>query len=186
MKIDVRIPYEPGGKLGWDYNRIMMETPHDWVLFLDHDVLLSTNQNWYHICQKAIEQYPQAGLFTCMTNKKHKYGSHEPDSPQTDVINNHRDFAKIVWSKHKDEYIEIEKSSGFFMLCNKKAWKEVGGFPGKAMFGEDLSYSKRLKTRGFSIKLIRGLYVYHDRHRDESLIDGLETTKEVRFREQGK
>jgi len=54
MFIDVRIPWEPGKKLGYAINRTM-ETVRGNVLILDHDVFLSLNPHWYQICENAIE-----------------------------------------------------------------------------------------------------------------------------------
>jgi hypothetical protein len=87
VKIDVRIPFEPGGKLGEDYNRIMRETPHDWVLLLDHDVILSVNPIWYWICQQAIQNYC-FGMATCYTNAPHSTGQQWPE-PAGDCVADH-------------------------------------------------------------------------------------------------
>jgi GT2 family glycosyltransferase len=181
MKIDVRIPYEPDGKLGWDYNRIMMETPHDWVLFLDHDVFLALNPNWYHICQQVVENEPKVGVFTCKTNAHHSdTGQCDPDSPSTDCLFEHQEYSKSVFDKYKFTCSPVSKVSGFFMLVSKKAWKEVGGFPGKAMFKEDWDFTRTVKKAGYKLMIINGLYVYHMKKRVGTWIDGLDTTKEVK------
>ena len=181
MKIDVRIPYEPGGKLGWDYNRIMMETPHDWVLFLDHDVFLALNPNWYHICQKVMQNHPSVGVFTCKTNAKHSNtGQQDVDAPGSDSIAEHQEYAKVVWDKNNYSCTPVSKISGFFMLVSKKAWKDAGGFPGKAMFKEDWDFTRKVKNAGYKLMIINGLYVYHMKKRVGTWIEGLDTTKEVK------
>lgn len=183
-KIDVRIPYEPGGRLGWDYNRVMEETPHRWVLFLDHDVLL-LNPNWYHICQRATES--GAGLITCKTNARHQgTGQQAIGAPQDDRMEVHQQFAKTLWAKHKMLVTSIPKASGFFMLVSKSAWEAVGGFPAKGMFREDWGFSQRLVGSGYRIACLEGLYVYHLKKRIGSWVRGEETAKEVMIRERGK
>ena len=68
MYIDVRIPWEPGRRLGYACNR-MMKTVEDWVLILDWDVLL-LNVNWYDMCLKAIEKVGHnAGLISFLTKR---------------------------------------------------------------------------------------------------------------------
>jgi GT2 family glycosyltransferase len=181
QKIDVRIPYEPGGKLGWDYNRIMMETPHNWVLFLDHDVFLALNPNWYHICQQVIENQPNVGVFTCKTNAHHSNtGQQEVNAPGTDNIFEHLEYSRKIWNEKQYTCSDIEKTSGFFMLVNKKAWKKAEGFPGKAMFKEDWDFSRKVKNAGYRLVLIEGLYVYHMKKRVGSFIEGMDTTKEIK------
>ena len=180
-KIDVRIPYEPGGKLGADYNRIMRETPHDWVLFLDHDVFLCLNPNWYHICQHVIDAEQNVGIFTCKTNAHHSNtGQQEPNSPEGDSISEHFLFSKKVWDTYGYSCSDITKISGFFMLVNKQAWKKAGGFPGREMFKEDWDFSRRVSKAGYRLMLINGLYVYHMKKRYGTFIEGIKTTKEVK------
>jgi GT2 family glycosyltransferase len=186
-KIDVRIPYEPGGKLGEDYNRIMKETPHNWVLFLDHDIFLSLNPNWYYICQHAIEKEPNVGVFTCKTNAHHSNtGQQDPEAPKGADLFEHLDYSRKVWEKNKYHCSPIDKISGFFMLVNKQAWGKANGFPGKAMFKEDWDFSRKVKKAGYKLAIIDGLYVYHMKKRIGSFIDGLDTTKEIKAKRDAK
>lgn len=187
QKIDVRIPYEPGGKLGEDYNRIMKETSHNWVLFLDHDVFLSLNPNWYHICQQVIENEKKVGMFTCKTNAHHSNtGQQDPDAPKDSDLLQHLEFSKKVWGENQYSCSKIDKISGFFMLVNKKAWEKAGGFPGKAMFKEDWDFSRKVKKAGYELKIINGLYVYHMKKRVGTFIDGEDTTKEIKRKRDAK
>lgn len=181
QKIDVRIPYEPGGKLGEDYNRIMNETQHDWVLFLDHDIFLSLNPNWYHICQQVIENENNVGMFTCKTNAHHSNtGQQEQDAPKNADLFGHQEFANKIWNTNQYSCSDIGKISGFFMLVNKQAWEKAGRFPGKAMFKEDWNFSRKVKKAGYQLKIIDGLYVYHMKKRTGTFIEGLDTTKEIK------
>lgn len=180
VSIDIRIPFIPGAKLGMAYNQIMSETKCEWVLFLDHDVFLC-NPHWYHLCERAIEQFPETGLFTCWTNHIGKTGQKNTDAPKSDSIGEHRAFARQIFEKYNEAVTEIDKASGMFLLINRSAWSKVGGFPGVEIFKEDWIFSRRLIKAGLKIRRIDGLYVYHLRDRDEgSWIEGVKTTKELR------
>lgn len=186
MKIDVRIPYEPGGRLGWDYNRIMEETPHDWVLFLDHDVLLALNPHWYYLCQQTIKHH-RFGLATCWTNVNHRGTGQYWELPEGNyTIADHQEIARGIFNEYGESVTEIDKASGFFMLVNKYAWSKVGGFPGKGMFREDWTFCKRLRSKQWPILRMDGLYVYHMRKRIDSWIPGEIITKDIKRMEMGK
>lgn len=181
QKIDCRIPFEPGGQLGADYNRIMNETVYEWVLFVDHDIFLASNPHWYLLCQKAIENYPGAGLFTCWTNNLGRTMQRDPHSPQGHDLQDHIEHARSMFETYQYSCTQIDKASGMFLLISKNAWTKVGGFPGVGIFKEDWDFSRRLTRAGFPIYRIDGLYVYHLRDRKRgSWIEGQETTKEIR------
>lgn len=184
-KIDVRVPYEPGGQLGRDYNRIMEETNYQWVLFLDHDIFLC-NPHWYHICQKAIETHPKAGMFSCWTNNLGNTPQRHPQAPVSDCLDAHRHFARYLWNTHQYNNTSIDKCSGMLMLVNKVAWGRAGGFPAEGLFKEDWTFTKRLLKAGFLVFRIDGLYVYHMRDRKSgSWIEGHKTSKELRDERMG-
>jgi len=180
QKIDVRIPFESGGKLGVDCNRIMKETVHDWVLFLDHDVFLC-NPHWYLLCQKAIDSKPKAGMFSCWTNNLGRTMQRNDEAPKGNNLSDHIDFSRLIFDKHLHGVTQIDKCSGFFMLINKSAWAQAGGFPGVGFFKEDWDFSKRLTQAGYKIYRIDGLYIYHQRDREiGSWIDTEKTSKDYR------
>jgi len=180
VKIDVRIPYEPGAKLGEEYNRIMAETAYDWVLFLDHDIYLC-NPHWYLLCQKAITQDPNAGLFTCWTNKIGNTMQKDLTCPSSTDIIDHTLHARNIFDKYQYSITRIDKASGMFLLINKDKWKKVGGFPGLGIFQEDWKFTKKMNKMGISLYRIDGLYVFHRRDRKTgSWIKDEKTTKEIR------
>lgn len=189
-KIDVRIAYEPGGQLGADYNRIFRETPHEWVLLLDHDVLL-LNPHWYTIAQECIRQNPRAGIFTCWTNNignpAQRWGGSLQLSamPATDSIAEHRALARGIFEGFgcTSTVIDGSKCSGMLLLIRKAAWTAVGGFPGVGMFREDWTFGRKVQGRGYEVRRMDGLYVYHVRDRSEGTwIPGVDTSKEIRDR----
>jgi GT2 family glycosyltransferase len=183
-KIDVRIAYEPGGQLGADYNRIFNETPHEWVLLLDHDVLL-LNPHWYTIAQECIRQNPRAGIFTCWTNNIGNPAQRFGAADEGDSVGAHRRVARAVFEGFGTQTTVIDgaKCSGMLLLIRKAAWVKVGGFPGVGMFREDWTFGRKVQGAGFEVRRMDGLYVYHVRDRSEGTwIPGVDTSKEIRDR----
>jgi len=165
-KIDVRIAYEPGARIGQDYNRIMRETPHEWVLFLDHDVLL-LHPSWYAVCQRAIRDHPDGGLFTCYTNNIGCKHQKAPGAPTGDSIRAHRTHARKLWEANGYRCTENSKHliGGMFMLTSRTAWRASGGFPEDGFFGVDNWYHRQVMQAGLKCYRIDGLYCYHIRDR---------------------
>ena len=158
--LETKIPYVSSGALGEEYNRLMSEAKTDWVLFLDHDVLLC-NPHWYQICKKAIEQFPDAGMFTCYTNAiSCKYQKTKAPSSKASIWE-HLKFGEEVFNKGGFWCTPVGVISGFFMLVSKKAWEDVGGFPANGFFKEDRGFSGRLLKKKYRIMRMNGLYVYH-------------------------
>lgn len=161
--IDIRIPYEPGKQLGSAYNRAM-ETVEDWVLFLDHDVLL-LNPNWYNACLAAIETVGHdAGWITCVTNRIGcRRQKSVPPGDHDDIVK-HLAYAKQLWNVHgnklEQEIGTQSPFSGFFILTHKKAWQDVGGFK-DGFTTVDNDYHKRLHQAGYALYVMPGIYVYH-------------------------
>lgn len=163
-KFITHIPYVPGGQLGKEYNRILEKTDSDWILFLDHDVLLC-NPHWYRICENAINSLPDAGMFTCYTNaiscQYQKVGQVLPTKGANSSVMDHLKLSEELYNEFGDSYTKVGQISGFFMLISRKAWEDVGGFPGEGFYKEDRNFSGRLLRKGYGIYRLDGLYVYH-------------------------
>lgn len=183
MKIDTRIAFSPDGNLGAEYNRIIEESNHEWILFIDHDVLL-LNPHWYLLCTKAIEQHPETGLFTCYTNNIGGPDQKAHGCPGKEAnIMEHRLHAKQLFETNQFNcsVIDGNKCSGMFLLINKSAWKAVGGFNKKGLFKLDWDFGRAVQNKNYKVMRIDGLYVYHIRDRAlGSWIEGIKTSKEVR------
>lgn len=165
----VHIPYAPQDQtIGQEYNRIMRDAPTDWVLFLDHDVLL-LNPHWYRVCQDIIAQQPRAGLFTCYTNNIGCKRQKDPDAPAGHDIAEHRIHARKRWDNHGATLTENKTHliAGFFMLVNKAAWEAAGGFLETGFFGVDNDFHRRLMKSGRKVYQAEGLYCYHIRDRKQ-------------------
>lgn len=175
VKIDVRVPFEPGNLLGWDYNRVMKESKHDWVLLLDHDIFLALNPHWYMICQRVISECKKdVGAFGCYASIIGNLEQRAGDCPsREDGIPKHREFAKRLFDKHHYSTTQIDRVTGMFMLVRKEAWEKVRGFSKQGIFGTDYKFSEQLTKGGWKKMRINGLYIYHLRDiRATSWIEG--------------
>lgn len=164
MFIDVRIPWEPGKRLGFAFNR-MMQTVSGWVLILDWDVAL-LNINWYDICLKTIEKVgDNAGLISCLTNRIGCLLQKAKDCPSNDDIESHRIYAKALELQSRNYIIDVTgeqwKLSGMFFLTNKKVYEKIGPVPNDKFIGLDNWYHDRVKEAGYKIYIMTNLYVYH-------------------------
>ena len=180
-KIDVRVPFEPNGRLGEDYNRIMEESAHEWVLFLDHDVLI-VHPCWYQVCKAAIRQCPLAGIFTCWANNIGNKRQKWPGAPSlSHPLVRHKNLGRQIWLKYKYNLSQIDQDliGGFFMLTSRTAWEKAGKFRGAGLLGEDNEYHRRIMAAGLKTYRIDGLYGIHLRERAEpTWIPGVKTTVE--------
>ena len=166
--MDIRIPYYEGMQLGYAYNRAM-ETVKDWVLFVDHDLMLPLNPNYYAACVNAIRELGHdAGWITCKTNRIACECQLSRPAPKCNDIMNHMAYAKSLWKEHGNKYTKHNENgkakgapfSGFFMLTHKKAWEDVGGFK-DGFLGVDNDYYHKLIQHGYNTYVLEGIYVYH-------------------------
>jgi GT2 family glycosyltransferase len=180
--INTSIPYDPEANLGQEYNRLMEESSREWVLFLDHDVLI-LNPHWYHLCQEAIRRHPEGGIFTVFTGNQGSGIQRLKWSPDRRMpVMEHRKAALRLWQKKGYSVTDISDDpiSGFFLLTSKAAWEKAGGFSPNGLFGIDRDYQRRIVSAGFRVYRIDGIYALHLRDRiGGSWIGGLKTSKEL-------
>jgi len=170
--MDIRIPYFENMELGKAYN-IAMESVKDWVLFIDHDIMLATNPYYFNACKAAIyELGHKAGWITCVTNRIAAEPQLSKGAPIGNDIIEHMGHAKKLWTEHNGSVLKINEGkrtndgldfpgfSGFFMLTHKKAWKDVGGFK-DGFLGVDNDYYHKLLKHGYDTYVMQGIYVYH-------------------------
>lgn len=160
--MEIRIPYKQDKQLGQAYNEAM-ETVKDWVLFLDHDVLILC-PDYYDACLAAIDKVGhKAGWITGVTNRIGCPHQKMKDAPKNDDIIKHIEYARKLWDEHNNDIILFDMKtnlSGFFMLTHKKAWEDVGGFA-DGFLGVDNRYCNALVEAGYDIYLMPGIYCYH-------------------------
>jgi len=161
--IDVKIPWEPGKRLGYAFNRAI-ETVEDWVLILDYDVML-LSVNWYDICLRAIDKYGHsAGLISCMTNN---IGCplQRDNHNKTQDMDWHFSRAAEVERKNAGVVQDVTDSqfklSGMFFLTHRSAWEKTGRVPDDKFIGVDNWYDARIRENGYKVLILRDLYVYH-------------------------
>lgn len=157
------MPFREDKNLGRACNELMELVPDGgWGCLLDHDMMFTTT-HWFEQLQEAIACRPDAGAFTCMTNRI--------ASPwqRAQVPTNNND---IAWHRQQGEarranrtLLDITCTKGFggvLTLLNKTAWRESGGYA-DGMYCADHSQFFRLVDKGWRVYLIEGLYVFHMR-----------------------
>ena len=167
------IPYSTEKNLGAAANAMISEIPDPerWVLMTDADVMMLT-PNYGHIIQKVIRDYPDTGLFTCVTNrvKNHQQliNGHINEDPN---MRTHRRTAKERYYEYGTSCITLkEHISGFFMLFKKATWQKVGGFHKKGILRVDNIFSQAILDAGYKIRLIQGIYALHYYRMNETII----------------
>jgi GT2 family glycosyltransferase len=141
----------------------MEEAQSEWVLIIDHDILL-LNPLWYSICQRAIRENPGAGWFTCYTNR---IGCklQRVDGVQNNDIEAHRILAKHIYDMNRGMVLDCTNRpgnfSGFFILTRKTAWEKCGKFREDSFFAVDEDYCQKLRRTGYKVCIMQDLYVFH-------------------------
>lgn len=177
-KFRILTPYDLGKNLANYYNREVEALPEDdwWAIFVDGDACFVCS-DFGHQIQSIIENNPDYGLFTCMSNR---IGT---DYMKIDGLFEEKDFTKI-WKKgreiQKDNYntmVDITNKSplsGVLIAIRKDVWKKSGGFSDKygKVLGVDNSihYAVRDNTN-YKIGLAIGLTVFHYYRFNEGIQD---------------
>lgn len=162
MPLFAMTPYRDDRNLGRAYNDAV-ERLHDddWCCLLDHDVHLLT-LDWWRQLQEAIACRPDAGVFTCMTNRIaapwQQFGPKECHDIGA--------LQKIALERQRVRtLLDITETKGFggcLMCFSKRAWRAVGGFV-DGMFCVDHNFLFALRRANYRAYLIEGLYIYHRR-----------------------
>jgi GT2 family glycosyltransferase len=157
------IPYSPDGNLGRAYNECMgLLGPCQWGCFIDHDAAFTT-PDWYKQLEFAIKKYPDAGVFTAMTNR---IGN--PDQrlgEPFNVCNDLKEHRRIGYMQAPNvDARDVTESknliSGVVLCLSWETWKLVGGFC-DGFLGVDNDMHKRVRDAGKRVYILRNLYVYH-------------------------
>jgi GT2 family glycosyltransferase len=171
--IEVQIPYDTEGKLARAYNRAMARATSEWVLFIDHDLFIC-NKHWYQMCLSAIEQIgDKTGWITAVTNRIGNPQQRSAGAPMTHNIEDHCLHARRQYAIHGSKVERCKGAmSGFWILTNKTAWKQCGGFDEnrQRLLGVDNLYSRALSIYGYKHYRMPGLYVYHIYHQKKKLM----------------
>lgn len=158
------VAFDPDMNLGRAYNRSMELLPDDaWACFLDHDAMFTTPY-WHEQILRAIENYPEAGVFTAYTNRVGNEAQviHAVERNDHDVVL-HRQVGDLLFRAHEWRSADITMGdllSGVLMVLSKRAWKRVGGFR-DGFLGIDNQLHLDMRRIGLRVYLMLGLYVYH-------------------------
>jgi GT2 family glycosyltransferase len=149
--------------LGRAYNEIMARMrPGDWVCFLDHDALFTT-RHWYQQLLTAIDQHPECGLFTAVTNRIGRKSQIAPCAPQSHDMLEHFAFGEQLYAQHGAAAQDITGGSplsGVLMCLSVEAWLAMGRFK-DGFFGVDNRAHRDVAKSGRRVCQLPGLYVYH-------------------------
>jgi len=190
---DICIPYKTGN-LGEAYNEAMENAKSEWVLLLDHDVLI-LRPNWHDMCVRAIETAgKKAGWISAVTNSC--WCDDQRTRIDSDLIPDHIIRSNMLYEEYQFRLREPKPArkplgnvfSGYFILTHKDAWSSVGGFETQdrmvnhfvqshpiqfhcnKFLGVDNDYCLKLRAAGYQTLTMPGLYVYHLRERKREII----------------
>jgi len=163
------IPYSLEKNLGKEYNRYMSLLPSDddFACFIDHDAMF-TCVDWYNQLNEIVQQHPNCGCFTGMTNR---IGCKWQRAPGVDQENHdmiyHRKIGQERQRKYRTSVFDasfkepLRELSGVVILLRKSTWKSINGFKEDAILGIDTDLHRRLVANDEQILLMKGVYLYH-------------------------
>ena len=164
------MPYNLDKNIGVYYNDFMSMLPNDddFACFVDSDAMFLT-PFWGKQLSDIVEQNPDCGFFTAMTNRvASPWQVEESSNWDSDNIKLHRAVANVVELSEGSEVEDVtDKSegnrwmSGFLMLIRKSTWKRVGKFAEVGMIRVDKDYHYRAYAIGERVLQMKGVYLYH-------------------------
>jgi GT2 family glycosyltransferase len=155
------IAFDPEMNLGRAYNSIMYRLGYDeWCCFIDHDVMFTTKKWYQQICD-CIDARPDAGIFTCVTNRIGNPDQRRFELDNEHDIRIHRKFGeKLAIETRIRDITHKQPISGMLLCISKKAWNEIGGFK-DGFLGVDNRAHIDVRDIGYKVYCIDSLYVYH-------------------------
>lgn len=163
--IHIKTPFALDKNLGRAYNQAFEGVPDDdWVCLIDYDVMFLT-PNSIPLMHEAISRYPDAGIFTCSTNRIHNLAVDQlyfdKPSENTDIKFWQRQAEVLEFSKGEIVMEITHEISGFLMLISKKTWNQVKFWEAGKCLGIDNDYSMRIIAMGKKIYRMNRLLVWH-------------------------
>lgn len=164
MKIHVCTPFDLDKNLGVAYNEEFARCPDDdWLCVIDYDVMF-LSPNSIPIMYQYINLFPDAGMFTCRTNRIHSLQNCQlvEDVPsENDSIRYWIEQAKEREKRVPETSIITMPISGFLMLVSKKVWIHNKIFVSGKCLGVDNEFSAKILRSGKKILCMEGLLVWH-------------------------
>jgi len=161
--IHIVCPFRPDKNLGRAYNEAFEKCPDgDWLCLTDYDTCFLT-PDFYNIMQGYVNNFPDAGILTCYTNRLHK-GAY--DQLLFGIVDEDGDIRKHIIkaiSVQKNEGVfEINHViSGFLMLISKETWKQIKFNEDMKCLGVDNDYAQKILDVRKKIYRMNSLYVFH-------------------------
>lgn len=131
-----------------------------------------------HMIQRVIEENPDAGLITCVTNRVGAQSQlDDPGVMATDRLLELRALALARWRTYGTAVSRIRvPASGFFFLFRRAVWKLVGGFKGRGLLDVDWQFSRDIEEAGLPLLRMEGLFVVHFHRLDGTFCTHLQNT----------
>ncbi len=170
-------PWRADKDLGKAYNdAFKLIGEDDWLCLRDKDTLFLT-----HDAPKIIESYvdmlPNAGIFTCYTNRISLSSKHQLLQDKIDDRADMRLHIQIAeMKKQKFTYTELHSFiSGFLMVISKRTWNDHKFKEGAGCLGIDNEYSQRILDAGLKIVRMNSVYLWHSYR----LLNGIHSKKHL-------
>lgn len=166
-KFKILTPYDLEKNLGAYYNREIHSLPNnDWsAVFVDSDCMFTTDF-FGHQINHILEKYPEAGLFTAVTNRVgSKYLCVDGMFEETNMVK-HFQKGKELYETKYDQVTDITDAdpiSGMCFIIRRSTWQKMGRVieeKGKAL-GIDNDFHYKVKSVGEKIYRMDGVYVLH-------------------------
>lgn len=157
------VPYSSEKKFGKAINAHcrLVPSPDDWICVQDAD-LMHLVPDFGTIMEEYISLYPDAGLFTSITNRVGSIDQMYPGVFDEPNILEHRKIALKLRDKNRGKVTQLGKFiSGYLMLFKKSTWEQCGGFHETGILAIDNHFSSAIYNRQKKIYLMNGLYTFH-------------------------
>lgn len=157
-------PYSWEKNIGQAYNQYIRLVPNDddYICLMDGDIMFLTADFGDHL-QNIVNKYPEASLFTCLTNRVGNRGQcYRGDMSENFDVKFHEAIAKDLQARNYFLVSPVNRViSGHLLLFKKKVWREVGGFFEKGILKVDNDFSRKVLLKRGIIYLMEGVYVFH-------------------------
>lgn len=159
--------------IGAVYNHEMNLIPknEDWCCFKDGDATWTT-KFWGNQIEDICTKHHEVGMFTAMTNRVNNrqqlYGRAISDDYN---MKNHWVIGELLEHRFGDRVEVMKKNSpvsGVVMIVQKSTWNRVKFREKPKLAGVDNAMHYDLLEAGFTVKLMRGVYIFHKYDSDRS------------------
>lgn len=161
-------PYSLSGKLFDAYDdTFSMVDDNDWVCFMDGDTAFLEMSDFGHRLQDYIDLYPETGMFTCYATRCHySMQTRMGVNSGVDSIKYYAEKSIQVSKLHPNVKQMNRRVAGHLLMLKKSVWVDIRDVlihksKGKKILGFDTKLSYSLLEKGYDIKVMRGILVFH-------------------------